>query len=127
MLYLNFFLTFLLTEKKGNEVINHKNYPRNRHTRYIIERSDDERIVKRSTEYLASIIETAISMLKRSIVEGVRCNCLHVDSWFTCTEGKNGNLNALLISDLKLNAKETFMLYSGRRVIEVDHRRMKKI
>lgn len=36
-------------------------------SRYTKERSEDERIAKRSSEYLASKIETAISMLKRSI------------------------------------------------------------
>ena len=170
--------------------------------RYIKERSDDERIVTRSTEYLASKIETAISMLKRSIVEGVRFHYLLVDSWFTCTEllkfvvsrhfgchliemikmgkakyetslgtktaselikalqksnyvkysrsigyytatipakisgikinlffyrkDKNGNWNALLTSDLKLDAKETFRLYSRRWGIEVAHKEMKQ-
>lgn len=158
--------------------------------RYSKERSEAERVAKRSTEYLASKIDTAISMLKRSIIEGVRFDYLLVDSWFTCTEllkfvvsrhfgchligmikmcktkyettlgtktapelikalqksksvkysrsvgyytaaisvklsgikinlffyrkGKNGNWNALLTSDLKLDAKEAFKLYSRR-------------
>ena len=50
--------------------------------RYAKERSEDERIAKRSSEYLASKIEP-ISMLKRSIIEGVRFDYLLVDSWFT--------------------------------------------
>ena len=54
--------------------------------RYCKEHSGDERIVRRSTEYFASKIETAISMLKRSIIEGVRFDYLLVDSWFTCSE-----------------------------------------
>ena len=54
--------------------------------RYSKEHSDDERITKRTAEYLASKIETAISMLKRSIIEGIRFDYLLVDSWFTCTE-----------------------------------------
>ena len=171
-------------------------------SRYTKERSEDERIAKRSSEYLASKIETAISMLKRSIIEGVRFDYLLVDSWFTCTEllkfivsrhfgchligmikmgkikyetalgtktapelikvlqktknlkysrsigyytatisakisgikvnlffyrkGKNGNWNALLTSDLKLDAKEAFRLYSRRWVIEVAHKEMKQ-
>lgn len=170
--------------------------------RYSKEHSDDERITKRTAEYLASKIETAISMLKRSIIEGVRFDYLLVDSWFTCTEllrfvvsrhfgchligmikmgkakyetnlgtktapeliktlqksksvkysrsigyytatisaklsgikvnlffyrkGKNGNWNALLTSDLKLDAKEVFRLYSRRWVIEVAHKEMKQ-
>lgn len=55
-------------------------------SRYIKERSEDERIVKRGKEYLASKIDTAISMLRRSVIEGVRFDYLLVDSWFTCTE-----------------------------------------
>lgn len=170
--------------------------------RYSKERSEAERVAKRSTEYLASKIDTAISMLKRSIIEGVRFDYLLVDSWFTCTEllkfvvsrhfgchligmikmcktkyettlgiktapelikalqksksvkysrsvgyytaaisaklsgikinlffyrkGKNGNRNALLTSDLKLDAKEAFKLYSRRWVIEVAHKEMKQ-
>ena len=54
--------------------------------RYCKEHSEDERIAKRSSEYFASKIETDISMLKRSIIEGVRFDYLLVDSWFTCTE-----------------------------------------
>lgn len=171
-------------------------------SRYTKERSEDDRIAKRSSEYLASKIETAISMLKRSIIEGVRFDYLLVDSWFTCTEllkfvvsrhfcchligmikmgktkyetdlgtktaselikalqksksvkysrsigyytatisakisgikvnlffyrkGKNGNWNALLTSDLRLDAKEAFRLYSRRWVIEVAHKEMKQ-
>lgn len=171
-------------------------------SRYVKEHSEDERISKRSAEYLASKIETAISMLKRSIVEGIRFDYLLVDSWFTCTEllkfvvsrhigcnligmikmgktkyetvlgtktapelikalqksksvkysrsigyytaaisakisgikvnlffyrkGKNGNRNALLTSDLKLDAKKAFRLYSRRWVIEVAHKEMKQ-
>lgn len=170
--------------------------------RYSKKHSDDECITKRSTEYLSSKIETAISMLKRSIIEGVRFDYLLVDSWFTCTEllkfvvsrhfgchligmikmgktkyetnrgtktapelikalqksksvkysrsigyytatisaklsgikinlffyrkGKNGNWNALLTSDLKLDAKGVFRLYSRRWVIEVAHKEMKQ-
>lgn len=170
--------------------------------RYSKKHSDDECIIKRSTEYLSSKIETAISMLKRSIIEGVRFDYLLVDSWFTCTEllkfvvsrhfgchligmikmgktkyetnrgtktapelikalqksksvkysrsigyytatisaklsgikinlffyrkGKNGNWNALLTSDLKLDAKGVFRLYSRRWVIEVAHKEMKQ-
>ena len=171
-------------------------------SRYIKERSEDERIVKRGKEYLSSKIDTAISMLRRSIIEGVRFDYLLVDSWFTCTEllkfvvsrhfgchligmikmgntkyettlgnktapelikalqksksvkysrsigyytatipaklsgikvnlffyrkGKNGNWNALLTSDLKLDAKKAFRLYSRRWVIEVAHKEMKQ-
>jgi len=170
--------------------------------RYSKERSEAERVAKRSTEYLASKIDTAISMLKRSIIEGVRFDYLLVDSCFTCTEllkfvvsrhfgchligmikmcktkyettlgtktapelikalqksksvkysrsigyytaaisaklsgikinlsfyrtGKNGNWNALLTSDLKLDAKEALKLYSRRWVIEVAHKEMKQ-
>ena len=170
--------------------------------RYSKERSEDERIAKRSAEYLASKIETAISMLKRSIIEGVHFDYLLVDSWFTCSEllkfivsrhigchligmikmgktkygtdlgnktapelikalqkfksvkyrhsigyytatisaklsgirvnlhfykkGKNGNWNALLTSDLKLDAIAAFKLYSRRWVIEVAHKEMKQ-
>lgn len=170
--------------------------------RYSKERSEAERVAKRSTEYLASKIDTAISMLKRSIIEDVRFDYLLVDSWFTCTEllkfvvsrhfgchligmikmcktkyettlgtktapelikalqksksvkysrsvgyytaaisvklsgikinlffyrkGKNGNWNALLTSDLKLDAKEALKLYSRRWVIEVAHKEMKQ-
>ena len=170
--------------------------------RYCKEHSEDERIAKRSSEYFASKIETAISMLKRSIIEGVRFDYLLVDSWFTCTEllkfvvsrhfgchligmikmgrtryetglgnktapelikalqksgsvkysrsigyytatasakisgikvtlffyrrGRNGNWNALLTSDLKLDAKKAFRLYSRRWVIEVTHKEMKQ-
>ena len=170
--------------------------------RYCKEHSEDERIAKRSSEYVASKIETAISMLKRSIIEGVRFDYLLVDSWFTCTEllkfvvsrhfgchligmikmgrtryetglgnktapelikalqksgsvkysrsigyytatasakisgikvtlffyrrGRNGNWNALLTSDLKLDAKKAFRLYSRRWVIEVTHKEMKQ-
>lgn len=170
--------------------------------RYSKERSEAERVAKSSTECLASKIDTDISMLKRSIIEGVRFDYLLVDSWFTCTEllkfvvsrhfgchligmikmgktkyetslgtktapellkalqksksvkysrsigyytaaisaklsgikinlffygkGKNGNWNALLTSDLKLDAKEAFKLYSRRWVIEVAHKEMKQ-
>lgn len=170
--------------------------------RYCKEHSEDERIAKRSSEYFASKIETAISMLKRSIIEGVRFDYLLVDSWFTCTEllkfvvsrhfgchligmikmgrtryetglgnktapelikalqksgsvklsrsigyytatasakisgikvtlffyrrGRNGNWNALLTSDLKLDAKKAFRLYARRWVIEVTHKEMKQ-
>ena len=170
--------------------------------RYSKERSSDERINKRSSEYLSSKIETAINMLRRSIIEGVRFDYLLVDSWFTCSEllkfvvsrhfcsnligmikmgktkyetdlgnktapelikalqksksvkysrsigyytttisaklsgikvnlffyrkGKNGCWNALLTSDLKLDAKEAFRLYSRRWVIEVAHKEMKQ-
>ena len=172
-------------------------------SRYTKERSEDERIAKRSSEYLASKIETAISMLKRSIIEGVRFDYLLVDSWFTCTEllkfivsrhfgchligmikmgkikyetalgtktapelikvlqktknlkysrsigyytatisakisgikvnlffyrkGKNGNWNALLTSDLKLDAKEAFRtLMESNGFIQVAHKEMKQ-
>ena len=170
--------------------------------RYCKEHSEDKRIARRSAEYFASKIETAISMLKRSIIEGVRFDYLLVDSWFTCSEllkfvvsrhfgchligmikmgktkyetdlgnktapelikalqksksvkysrsigyytatvsakisgikvsllfyrrGKNGNWNALLTSDLKLDVKEAFRLYSRRWVIEVAHKEMKQ-
>ena len=170
--------------------------------RYCKEHSEDKRIARRSAEYFASKIEKAISMLKRSIIEGVRFDYLLVDSWFTCSEllkfvvsrhfgchligmikmgktkyetdlgnktapelikalqksksvkysrsigyytatvsakisgikvsllfyrrGKNGNWNALLTSDLKLDVKEAFRLYSRRWVIEVAHKEMKQ-
>ena len=166
--------------------------------RYCKERSDDERIARRNAEYFASNIETAINMLKRSIIEGIRFDYLLVDSWFTCSEllkfvvsrhfgchligmikmgktryetdlgnktapelikilqksksvkyshsigyytatvsgikvclffyrkSKNGNWNALLTSDFKLDAKEAFRLYSRRWVIEVAHKEMKQ-
>lgn len=55
-------------------------------SRYTKEHSEDECIAERSAEYLESEIKTAISMLKRSIVEGVHFDYLLVDSWFTCTE-----------------------------------------
>ena len=42
------------------------------------------------------------------------------------TKGKNGNWNALQTSDLKLDAKEAFRLYSRRWVIEVAHKEMKQ-
>ena len=176
--------------------------PKQAEARYCKEHSRDERIARRSAEYLASKIETAISMLKRSIIEGVRFDYLLVNSWFTCSEllkfvvsrhfgchligmikmgktryetvlgnktapelikvlqksgsvkysrligyytatisaeisgikvclffyrrGKNGNWNALLTSDLKLDAKEAFRLYSRRWVIEVTHKEMKQ-
>ena len=166
--------------------------------RYNRKYSEDER----SAEYFASKIETAISMLKSSIIEGVRFNYLLVDSWFICSEllkfvvsryfgchligmikmgktkyetdlgnktapelikvlqkyknvkyscsigyytatisakvsgikvclffyrkGRNGNWNALLTSDLKLDAKKAFRLYSRRWVIEVAHKEMKQ-
>ncbi len=169
--------------------------------RYSKKRSEDDRIANRSTEYLASKIETAISMIRRAIVEGVRFEYLLVDSWFTCSEllkfivsrhfnchllgmikmgrtkyrteigeksapdlikslqksksvkysrsigyyyaslsavysgvkvqiffyrkGKNGNWNALLTSDLKLDAKQAFRLYSRRWAIEVAHKELK--
>ena len=49
----------------------------------------------------ASKIETAISMLKRSIIEGVRFDYLLVDSWFTCTElPEVHSLKALLVCHL---------------------------
>ena len=166
-------------------------------SRYTKERSEDDRIAKRSAEYLASKIETAISMLKRSIIEGVRFDYLLVGTellkfvvsrhfgchligmikmgktkyettlgtktapelikalqksksvkhsrsigYYTATisanlsgikvnllfyrKGKNGNWNALLTSDLKLDAKEAFRLYSRRWVIEVAHKEMKQ-
>lgn len=40
--------------------------------------------------------------------------------------GKNGNCNALLAYDLKLDAKEAFRLYSKRWVIEMAHKEMKQ-
>ena len=45
---------------------------------------------------------------------------------FFYRRGKNGNWNALLTSDLKLDAKEAFRLYSRRWVIEVTHKEMKQ-
>ena len=41
-------------------------------------------------------------------------------------KGKNGNWNALLTSDMKLDVKEAFRLYSRRWVIEVAHKEMKQ-
>lgn len=43
---------------------------------YTKEHSEDKRIAKRCAEYLASKIETAISMLKHSIIEAVRFDYL---------------------------------------------------
>lgn len=45
---------------------------------------------------------------------------------FFYRKGKNGNWNALLTSDLKLDSKEVFRLYSRRWVIEVAHKEMKQ-
>ena len=45
---------------------------------------------------------------------------------FFYRRGKNGNWNALLTSDLKLDAKEAFRLHSRRWVIEVTHKEMKQ-
>jgi len=45
---------------------------------------------------------------------------------FFYRKGRNGNWNALLTSDLKLDAKEAFRLYSRRWVIEVTHKEMKQ-
>ena len=45
---------------------------------------------------------------------------------FFYRKGKNGNWNALLTSDLKLDAKGVFRLYSRRWVIEVAHKEMKQ-
>ena len=54
--------------------------------RYCKGYSEDEHIVRSNAEYFASNIETAISMFKRSIIEGLRFDYLLVDSWFTCSE-----------------------------------------
>lgn len=170
--------------------------------RYTKNHSDGERISCRNEEYFSSKIKTAISMLRRSIIEGVRFDYLLVDSWFTCSEllkfivsrhfgchligmikmsntryetelgnktapelikalqkskrvkysrsigyytatitakcsgikinlhfyrkGKNGNWNAILSSDLKLDAKEAFRVYSRRWVIEVSIKDLKQ-
>ena len=45
---------------------------------------------------------------------------------FFYRKGKNGNWNALLTSDLELDAKEAFRLYSRRWGIEVAHKEMKQ-
>lgn len=45
---------------------------------------------------------------------------------FFYRKGNHGNWNALLTSDLKLDAKEVFRLYSRRCVIEVAHKEMKQ-
>ena len=198
-----FLLDFSLHGEKGKQSDKPQGLSKKQaESRYTKEHSEDERIAKRGKEYLASKIDTAISMLRRSIVEGVRFDYLLVDSWFTCTEllkfvvtrhfgchligmikmgktkyettlgnktapelikalqksksvkysrsigyytatisaklsginvnlffyrkGKNGNWNALLTSDLKLDTKEAFRLYSRRWVIEVAHKEMKQ-
>ena len=45
---------------------------------------------------------------------------------FFYRRGKNGNWNALLTSDLKLDAKEAFRVYSRRWVIEMPHKETKQ-
>ena len=55
-------------------------------TRYCKGHSEDEHIARRSAKYFASKIETAISMLRRSIMKGVRFDYLLVDNWGTCSE-----------------------------------------
>ena len=170
--------------------------------RYEKDHSAQERVNCRNEEYFSSKIKTAITMLKRAIVEGVRFDYLLVDSWFTCSEllkfivsrhfgchligmikmgktkyetelgnktapelikalqkfksikysrsigyytatitamcsgtkvkihfyrkGKNGDWNAILSSDLKLDAKEVFRIYSRRWVIEVSIKDLKQ-
>ena len=62
----------------------------------------------RSIGYYTATISAKIS--------GIKVNL------FFYRKGKNGNWNALLTSDLKLDAKEAFRLYSRRWVIEVAHK-----
>lgn len=66
----------------------------------------------RSIGYYTATISAKIS--------GIKVNL------FFYRKGKNGNWNALLTSDLKLDAKEAFRLYSRRWVIEVAHKKMKQ-
>lgn len=81
-----FLLDFSLHGEEENRAISHRGYQETNGGPVLQGTLRDERIVRRSTEYFASKIETAISMLKRSIIEGVRFDYLLVDSWFTCSE-----------------------------------------
>nr|MCM6903716.1 IS4 family transposase [Parabacteroides sp. AD58] len=64
----------------------------------------------RSIGYYTATVSAKISGIKVSL--------------FFYRRGKKGNWNALLTSDLKLDAKEAFRLYSRRWVIEVAHKEM---
>ena len=82
-----FLLDFSLHGEKGKRSDRPQGLSRKQvEDRYRKDRSEDEHIAKRSSEYFASKIGTAISMLKRSITDGVRFDYLLVDCWFTCSE-----------------------------------------
>lgn len=74
--------------------------------RFSKERNSDENISTRCDEYLSSKISTAIKMLRRALVEGIRFDYLLLDSWFTCSEFvkfvKSRHFNCHLIGMIKM-------------------------
>lgn len=108
---------------------------------YSKERNEDEKVNTRKAEMHQTKIANAIKMLRRAIMEGLRFNYLLVDSWFPCAEllrfihsrhikchiykKGNGSWNALITTDMGIDAKRTFELYARRWCIEVAHKEMK--
>lgn len=108
---------------------------------YSKERNEDEKVNTRKAEMHQTKIANAIKKLRRAIMEGLRFNYLLVDSWFPCAEllrfihsrhikchiykKGNGSWNALITTDMGIDAKRTFELYARRWCIEVAHKEMK--
>lgn len=108
---------------------------------YSKERNEDEKVNTRKAEMHQTKIANAIKMLRRAIMEGLRFDYLLVDSWFPCAEllrfihsrhikchiykKGNGSWNALITTDMGIDAKRTFELYARRWCIEVAHKEMK--
>lgn len=108
---------------------------------YSKERNEDEKVNTRKAEMHQTKIANAIKMLRRAIMEGLRFDYLLVDSWFPCAEllrfihsrhikchiykKGNGSWNALITTDMGIDAKRTFELYARRGCIEVAHKEMK--
>lgn len=108
---------------------------------YSKERNEDEKVNTRKAEMHQTKIANAIKKLRRAITEGLRFDYLLVDSWFPCAEllrfihsrhikchiykKGNGSWNALITTDMGIDAKRTFELYARRWCIEVAHKEMK--
>lgn len=108
---------------------------------YSKERNEDEKVNTRKAEMHQTKIANAIKKLRRAIMEGLRFDYLLVDSWFPCAEllrfihsrhikchiykKGNGSWNALITTDMGIDAKRTFELYARRWCIEVAHKEMK--
>lgn len=108
---------------------------------YSKERNEDEKVNTRKAEMHQTKIANAIKKLRRAIMEGLRFDYLLVDSWFPCAEllrfihsrhikchiykKGNGSWNALITTDMGIDAKRTFELYARRGCIEVAHKEMK--